>query len=408
VLGKINQYCFSGNQGFENEFRVLVAGGGTGDAAIYLAEQLRDRSAKVVYLDISRTSMAIAQQRASVRRLENIQWHQGSLLDLEPERFGKFDYINCAGVLHHLKEPGAGLRALTRVLKDDGAMGLMLYGLAGRQDIYLAQQLMRLVNRGEHDLARQVAIAQKMLASLPASNWLMRGRDRFELIRQFENDPADVIDTFLHVQDQAYSVGRVYELVEDAGLELLTFTSFHMAGNIGTRLEYAPRLYVRDAELLARISSMPTRVRQEIAELMSSAVSLHSFYAARQGERSASFLDERAVPFFLTETGRNNCRALAASPSERVSVSLRPGIKVTIDPGSQTRALLARVDDKRCMRDIASAVRADTGVESFELENRTLRDLEDLAALDWLALRGPEVRPFPMLCDVAELHLDNR
>jgi len=369
-LGKINHYCFAGQQGFGGNFRALVAGGGTGDAAIFLAEQLRDRSAEVVYLDMSRTSLAIAQRRAAVRKLDNIHWRLGSLLDLDEGKFGKFDYINCAGVLHHLKDPAAGLRALARVLKADGAMGLMLYGLAGRHDIYLAQQLMRLVNAGEPDLRRQIDNARKMLASLPASNWLLRGRSHAKLLEQFENDDADLVDTFLHAQDQAFSVGRVYDLLDGAGLDVIAFTNFHMSGSVGTRLEYDPGLYVKDTQLLERISAMPLRARQEAAELMSGAISLHSFYVARTGNRVASFLDDEKIPFFLTVSGRDQCRRLSASMNEKVTLEIRPGVSLKFDPGSQTRALIAGVDDKRNMREIVSAVKADAGNDGSKLEAR--------------------------------------
>jgi hypothetical protein len=46
-LGKLNHYCFAGRQEFGDGFRVLVAGGGTGDHTIFLAEQLRDYDASV-------------------------------------------------------------------------------------------------------------------------------------------------------------------------------------------------------------------------------------------------------------------------------------------------------------------------------------------------------------------------
>ena len=40
-LPMVNHYGFAGRQSFGPGFRVLVAGGGTGDATIYLAEQLK-------------------------------------------------------------------------------------------------------------------------------------------------------------------------------------------------------------------------------------------------------------------------------------------------------------------------------------------------------------------------------
>ena len=36
-LDRVNYYCFEGKKHFDNDFRVLVAGGGTGDTAIFLA-----------------------------------------------------------------------------------------------------------------------------------------------------------------------------------------------------------------------------------------------------------------------------------------------------------------------------------------------------------------------------------
>ena len=55
----MNHYCFSGKRDFSRKFRVLVAGGGTDDAAFFFAEQLRGTNAEVVYLDISQASMKV-------------------------------------------------------------------------------------------------------------------------------------------------------------------------------------------------------------------------------------------------------------------------------------------------------------------------------------------------------------
>jgi hypothetical protein len=52
-LDVVNQYCFRGERDFQQPFRALVAGGGTGDSVVFLAEQLRDCPAEVHYLDLS-------------------------------------------------------------------------------------------------------------------------------------------------------------------------------------------------------------------------------------------------------------------------------------------------------------------------------------------------------------------
>ncbi len=127
-LPMVNHYCFGGAQSFARGFRVLVAGGGTGDGTIYLAEQLRATDAEIVHLDLSEASINIARRRAEIRKLENIRWVHDSLLSLPRLGLGEFDYINCVGVLHHLADPDAGLEALLSVKKPSGALGVMVYG----------------------------------------------------------------------------------------------------------------------------------------------------------------------------------------------------------------------------------------------------------------------------------------
>src|SRR3989454_4932386 len=157
-LELINFYCFKGRNNFSQECRVLVAGGGTGDQTIFLAEQLRyNRRAEVVHLDISEKCNEIAKRRAEVRKLVNITWVRGSVLDLPSLKLGPFDYINCVGVLHHLEDPKAGLQALRSVLKADGAISLMLYGKYGRTGVYQLQELLRRLNFDETDLEAKLA-----------------------------------------------------------------------------------------------------------------------------------------------------------------------------------------------------------------------------------------------------------
>ncbi len=112
-LGEISHWLFDGKEDFKKGFRILIAGGGTGDSTVYLAEQLKDTDAEIVYLDFSKNSMKLAQERAKNRGLKNIKWLNDSILNLPDLKLGKFDYIQCSGVLHHLESPDDGLKALT-------------------------------------------------------------------------------------------------------------------------------------------------------------------------------------------------------------------------------------------------------------------------------------------------------
>src|ERR1700704_5886544 len=112
-LREIDHWVFGAMRPASRPLRALIAGGGTGDATIMLAQQMvRDgREGSVTWLDRSSARLKTAQARAGVRGLTNIVWEQRSLLDLPGSGLGPFDYIDCCGVLHHLPDPAAGLRA---------------------------------------------------------------------------------------------------------------------------------------------------------------------------------------------------------------------------------------------------------------------------------------------------------
>ena len=221
-FARLNHYCFSGKRNFNKDFRALIAGGGTGDGLIFLAEQLRGSKHEIVYLDVSSSSSEIAKKRAEIRGLADIHWLQGSLLDLPDMDVGKFDYINCTGVLHHLHNPTAGLQALEHVLADGGAMGIMIYGKYGRTGIYQIQDLMRLINSDETDMVVKVENTSRIIESLPPTNWFKRAPEvTSDHIRY---GATGIYDLFLHSTDRAYSVPELYSWLESCGLELIEFT----------------------------------------------------------------------------------------------------------------------------------------------------------------------------------------
>lgn len=391
ILGKVNHHGFGGRRDFTKGFRALVAGGGTGDAAIFLAAQLRESNAEVVCLDLSDASLAIARRRAAVRGLEQrVRWVHGSILDVAHLGLGRFDYISCLGVLHHLGDPDAGLRALADVLAEDGAMGLMVYGRYGRLDIYAMQDLMRLINRDEPDLPIQVANLKVALRGLSPANLLLRGRSREQIDALIANE-ANMADTFLHAQDRAYTVPELYRFVEGAGLSVVNFTNF---GNV-VRLEYEPDLYLADAALIAQLAARSARERQAIAELLHGHMFLHTFYAARSGCGAASFRDPDMVPFFLTAPGAEAAQRLRGRGAVRVRLSSR--IAVAVAPSPAALACLALVDGVRPLVEIWRAAAAVLGEDADSVAVAAAPDLDRFNAFNWLCLRHRSCPPPPSL-----------
>ena len=103
---------------------------------------MRWPSARITGIDFSETSVRCTEELKRKYDLDNLQVHQLSI-----ERVGdlemSFDQIVWTGVLHHLADPDAGLRALRDVLKPDGAMQLMVYAPHGRSGIYMLQEFCR-------------------------------------------------------------------------------------------------------------------------------------------------------------------------------------------------------------------------------------------------------------------------
>jgi SAM-dependent methyltransferase len=115
--------------------RVLVAGGGTGQHPLQLASGLAD--AEVLSVDLSARSLARTLRLATKHGIANLRVLQADLLALGD--IGRFDWIDCVGVLHHLAEPLAGGRALVERLVPGGLLRLGLYSERGRRDVVTAR-----------------------------------------------------------------------------------------------------------------------------------------------------------------------------------------------------------------------------------------------------------------------------
>jgi SAM-dependent methyltransferase len=117
---------------------ILVAGCGTGQHAFYVAQQTPQ--ARILAVDLSRTSLAYARRKTRDAGLGNIEYAQADILKLAT--IGRtFDRIEAMGVLHHLAEPKAGLRALLSLLRPGGIIRLGLYSEAARSVIVRARAL---------------------------------------------------------------------------------------------------------------------------------------------------------------------------------------------------------------------------------------------------------------------------
>jgi SAM-dependent methyltransferase len=193
---------------FRESYSILVAGCGTSQAAKHA---MRWPEASVTGIDFSTTSVRCTEELKGKYQLNNLQVQQ-----LAIERVGEleasFDQIVCTGVLHHLPDPDAGLKALRGVLKPGGAMHLMVYAPYGRTGIYMLQEFCRRLGIHADDAGlRNLITALSALPDRHPLGNLLREAPEFR-------QEAALADALLHPQDRAYSVPQLFEFLDRGGM----------------------------------------------------------------------------------------------------------------------------------------------------------------------------------------------
>jgi SAM-dependent methyltransferase len=193
---------------YRADLDVLIAGCGTWQAAKYA---ICHPAARVVGIDISPTSLEHTDAHKQKYNLTNLETRQ-----LPVENVGdlgqRFDFIVCTGVLHHLVDPDAGLRALASVLKPDGAIYLMVYAPYGRTGVYMLQDYCRRLGVGTSQ--QEINDLIEVLKLLPLHHPLLATQGGS---REFVHGDA-LADALLNPRDRSYSVPQLFDFIERNGL----------------------------------------------------------------------------------------------------------------------------------------------------------------------------------------------
>jgi SAM-dependent methyltransferase len=335
---EIDHWLFGGRRDWSRPFRALVAGGGTGDGLIQLAQVLTTARVphEITYLDLSTAARSVAEARAETRGLTSITFHTGSLLDA-PD-FGAFDYIDCCGVLHHLPAPAAGFRALRAALAEGGGMGFMVYAPYGRSGVYPLQEAFGTLFEGLAP-ADRLARAREIVAALPEGHPFAVNRN----LSDHTASDAGFYDLLLHGQDRAFSVTEVTDILAQTGWRLQGFAT--------------PALY--DIETItARPDGMDDATAMAVAEKLRGTIRMHVAYAvpAEDGRRPASGSTRSSVPH-LRGVG---AQALSQAVAQGKALPVRmKEAQATLSLPAKAAPLLARVDGRRSLATIATQAGMD-------------------------------------------------
>lgn len=345
-LREIDHWVFGAARPRSAGLRALIAGGGTGDGAIMLAEHLRrdGRPGRVTHLDRSRPAQEIAQARARARGLE-LDWAAASLLDLPESGLGPFDYIDCCGVLHHLPDPAAGLRALLSVLAPGGGLGLMVYAPHGRTGVYMVQEALgMLAPEGDAPPAR-LDVARRVMRHLPETAWLRANRYFGDHI---DGGDAGLYDLLLNPRDRAYTVPKFAALLADAGLAVTAWME---------PMRYDPAVFLPDPKLRTRIAGMTPLEQAALAEALSGNMSTHVVYCVRAGDAPAAADGMRADAVPVVREMAASDIAAAIRPDGTLPV-LFDGLRVPVALPPLAGAILGLIDGERSVGAILATLQA--------------------------------------------------
>jgi len=351
------------DQDYRPDLDILIAGCGTNQAAVFAYQ---NRAAKVVAIDISQPSLDHQNYLKEKYGLDNLELH---LLPIEevPTLGLDFDLIVSTGVLHHMADPPVGLKALAACLRQDGAMGLMLYAKYGRIGVELLQSVFRDMGLGQND--ESVRLARETIESLPTDH-IVRGYLNIASDWQYD---AGLVDTFLHGRDRSYSVDDCLDFVESAGLEF--------QGWLDHSPYYMHEIVMSGSALPAAISKLPERKAWSVLDRLRAINGCHFFIACRP--------DRPAEGYTLDFS---TLASLDYVPQMRIGCGVSDGHifrsnwRFALD--ATQLAFAQHVDGRRTIRQIASAVRqsgaGQGSTAKMEKYGRTL--FQSLWRLDFVAM----------------------
>jgi SAM-dependent methyltransferase len=306
----------------DRPWRILDAGCGTGVSTDYLCHL--NPGSSVLAVDISAGALEVARERTrrsgAAKAVRELRIEQRSLLDLAGE--GPFDYINSVGVLHHLREPEAGLQSLAGLLRPGGLLHLFLYADGGRWEIHRTQRALARLAVGSG--AEGLRLGRQLLAELPEGNRLRQHHERRWIVDTAAD--ANFADMYLHPQETSYNLDRLLAFVASAGLEFAGFSNPEV---------WSPARLL-SGELLERAQGLSQLEQWSLVEELDPDISHFEFFLSHGAVRAPDWSDDEVL---LAARGEIN-RCLWGWPATRL---MGPDL-MPLDVSEEGLVLMAAVE----------------------------------------------------------------
>ena len=305
---------------------ILIAGCGTNQAAVIA---YTNPAARVVAVDVSQPSLDHEQYLKDKHGLWNLELR---LLPIEElGTLGRdFDLVMSTGVLHHMADPKAGMKAIGSVLRQEGVAAIMVYAKYGRIGIDILESIFAdLGLRQDYDSVQTV---RATLADLPAEHPV---QPYLNIASDLWSD-AGLVDTFLHGRQRTYDVAGCIDLATSAGLEFQGWlrNALHHLHDLG-----APNTFF-DA-----VNALPQAQMWSVVERLRTTNARHSFLACRPDRPKSHYVIDFStaqcldyVPLFRMRCGLSG------------SEIFRPGFQMQLNPAELP--FVQNIDGLRTLRQI--------------------------------------------------------
>ena len=193
---------------------ILIAGCGTGQHSIGTAA--RFKSSKVLAIDLSLSSLAYAKRKTEELGIENIEYMQADILDLNKLN-KKFDIIESSGVLHHMHNPIVGWRVLTDCLKPGGLMKIGLYSELARENIVKIRKEIKKSGIGSNNI-EMISFRDTLVRS---------DKHHHKQVVAFSDfySASELRDLLFHIQEHRFTIPIIKEHLAELGIEFRGFES---------------------------------------------------------------------------------------------------------------------------------------------------------------------------------------
>ena len=203
---------------FDNEINkiktpnILVAGCGTGQHSIATAAKFKNSS--VLAIDLSLSSLAYAKRKTEDLNINNIEYMHADILKLDKLK-KQFDIVESAGVLHHMKNPIAGWKALVNCLRDGGLMQIGLYSALARQHITEMRRETLELELGSSDVEMKLFRSNVINSGLSHHNLVLNSPDFYSL--------STLRDLLFHTQEHQFTIPQIKKCLNELNLKFCGF-----------------------------------------------------------------------------------------------------------------------------------------------------------------------------------------